>query len=61
MAAHHAHAEENEDCVLCFSIFSQKTACLVQNRIIHAKMIDINTKIKNTFAAILHGILSSLK
>ena len=33
-----AHASENEDCVLCFLIFCQKTTCL-------AKMIYINTKI----------------
>ena len=51
-----AHAGENNDCVLCFSIFCQKTTCLVRNRIIRAKMIDINTKIKETFAAIPHGI-----
>ena len=51
-----AHAGENNDCVLCFSIFCQKTTCLVRNRIIRAKMIDINTKIKETFATIPHGI-----
>ena len=41
-----AHAGKNDDCVLCFLIFCQKTTC--QNRIIRAKMIDINTKIKKT-------------
>ena len=39
-------ASENEDCVLCFTIFCQKTTSFVQNKIIHAKMIYINTKIK---------------
>ena len=51
-----AHAGEKDDCVLCFRIFCKKTTCLVRNRIIHAKMININTKIKKTFAAIPHGI-----
>ena len=41
-----AHAGENEDCVLCFSIFCQKTTCPVRNRIIRAKMIYINAKNK---------------
>ena len=41
-----AHAGENDDCILSFSFSCQKTTCLVQNRIICAKMIYINTKIK---------------
>ena len=56
-----AHAGENDDCVVCFPIFCQKTMCLVQNIIIRAKMIYIKTKIIKSFAAIPHGIFSSLK
>ena len=69
-----AHAGENDDCVLCFSIFCEKTTCLVQNRIIRAKMIDINTKILKKLLPqyrleflgqvlfyLLHGIFDSLK
>ena len=41
-----AHAGQNEDCDFCFSIFCQKAICLARNRIIGAKMIYINTKIK---------------
>ena len=29
-----AHAGEEDDCVLCFSIFCKKITCFVQNRII---------------------------
>ena len=51
-----SYAGENDDRVLCFSIFCQKTTCLVRKRIIRAKMIDINTKILKKIAAIPHGI-----
>ena len=41
-------------------IICQKTTCLVQNRIIRAKMIYVNTKIKNTYATIPHRSSGSL-